>query len=322
MELIERYLQAVKFALPLAQQDDIVKELRDSILSQIEDREATLGRPLSEDEQVEVLRKLGSPMHLASRYRKQRLLIGSALFPIYWKVLKAALGVAFLVVAAASVATAAAGRPFSESLYVLFRYPGLALTIFACVTLIFASAEFFGAKFRFSERWDPRKLPPLIKERPRRSNIELIAQLFIQIIFGVWWLAGLHYQFLILGPGAAFINFGPVWLEIYPLFVVLVLVDISFTIAFIYRPQWTEGRNVSRVLKSGLGLVGLIFLIRAPYLFVPANASANSQALVDSLNFALRLGLPIALIVHVINIAVGLTRLIGRRIGRAHEAIV
>jgi hypothetical protein len=39
MELIERYLQAVKFALPKKQQDDIVRELRDSILSQVEERE-------------------------------------------------------------------------------------------------------------------------------------------------------------------------------------------------------------------------------------------------------------------------------------------
>ena len=33
MELIDRYLQAVKFALPKAQQDDIIKELSDNILS-------------------------------------------------------------------------------------------------------------------------------------------------------------------------------------------------------------------------------------------------------------------------------------------------
>ena len=58
MELIERYLQAVKFALPQAQQDDIIKELRDNILSQVEDKEAELGRPLAGSEQVELLKKI------------------------------------------------------------------------------------------------------------------------------------------------------------------------------------------------------------------------------------------------------------------------
>ena len=43
MEMIDRYLQAVKFSLPRAQRDDIIKELRDSILSQIEEKEAVLG---------------------------------------------------------------------------------------------------------------------------------------------------------------------------------------------------------------------------------------------------------------------------------------
>ena len=92
MELIERYLQAVKFALPQEQRDDIIKELRDNILSQIEEKEAELGHPLSEDEQVELLKKLGSPIHLASRYRKQQHMIGATMFPIYWKVLKAVAG--------------------------------------------------------------------------------------------------------------------------------------------------------------------------------------------------------------------------------------
>jgi hypothetical protein len=72
MEMIERYLQAVKFALPPAQRDDIIKELRDSILSQVEEKEATLGRAPSEGEQAELLKKLGSPMDLAGRYRKQQ----------------------------------------------------------------------------------------------------------------------------------------------------------------------------------------------------------------------------------------------------------
>ena len=101
MELIERYLQAVKFALPQPQRDDIIKELRDNILSQVEEKEAELGHPLGEDEQAELLKKLGSPMQLASRYRKQQPMIGATMFPIYWKVLKASLGLAFLVLVAA-----------------------------------------------------------------------------------------------------------------------------------------------------------------------------------------------------------------------------
>ena len=70
----------------------------------------------------------------------------------------------------------------------------------------------------------------------------MIAQLLVQTIFSVWWLVGLHYQYLILGPGVAYLRFGPVWQTIYPLFVVTVLVDLSLTAAMLVWPQWTQGR--------------------------------------------------------------------------------
>ena len=47
MNLLDRYLQAVRFFLPRRQQDDIVRELSENLLSQMEDRAEELGRPLS-----------------------------------------------------------------------------------------------------------------------------------------------------------------------------------------------------------------------------------------------------------------------------------
>jgi len=321
MDLIERYLQAVKFALPASQQDDIVKELRDSILSQVEEQESELGRALGEGELVELLRKLGSPMQLASRYRKHQSLIGSTLLPIYWKVLKAALGIALIVEAAGSIATAAAGKPFGESLRVMLGFPNLAITVFAWVTLAFAFFEYFGAKFRCTEHWDPRTLAPLVKESPRKSRIELIAQFVVQTIFGVWWLAGLHYNYLIMGPGAHLLNFGPVWRQIYPLFVILVVVDLSFTVAMLYRPQWTDGRRVQRIVSSSLGLIVLVFLLRAQDLFVAVSGTEQWRSLVSSLNMAAHLGLLVAFLINIANIGIGLVKMVGKQIGHAHQSI-
>src|SRR5450432_335024 len=88
MELLDRYLQAVRFWLPRAQQNDIIAELGDDIRSQIEDRESALGRPLNEDEQVALLQQTGHPMRVAGRYQAQQSLIGPLLFPLYQFVLK------------------------------------------------------------------------------------------------------------------------------------------------------------------------------------------------------------------------------------------
>lgn len=71
MELLDRYLQAVRFWLPKAQQQDIIAELSSDLQSQIEDREMELGRALNDADLETILRKCGSPILVASRYRPQ-----------------------------------------------------------------------------------------------------------------------------------------------------------------------------------------------------------------------------------------------------------
>src|SRR6202161_3519468 len=88
-ELINRYLQAVRFWLPKThRQDDLIAELGEDLRSQIEDQEMELGHPLEKSEMAEILRRCGSPMMVAGRLGPQRHLIGPALFPIYEFVLK------------------------------------------------------------------------------------------------------------------------------------------------------------------------------------------------------------------------------------------
>jgi hypothetical protein len=194
---------------------------------------------------------------------------------------------------------------------------------FAWITLAFSALEFFGARLRLKDNWDPRKLPPLVKHSPRKSRFELIAQLLVQTIFGVWWLAGLHYQYLIFGPGIALLKFGPIWQTIYPVFVVIVLVDVFLTAAMIARPQWTQGRHVALMVMSALGLIVLYFLINAPELFVASDpSSVEAQSLVKAINYGLHLALFIAAIVNIVNIVKEAIRLIGWRFGRAHQASV
>src|SRR5215471_16481674 len=88
MDLIDRYLQAVKFWLPKAQQQDILQELSVDIQSQVEDKEAGLGRKLNEAEVADLLKQRGRPLSVAAGYLPQQHLIGPALFPVYVLVLK------------------------------------------------------------------------------------------------------------------------------------------------------------------------------------------------------------------------------------------
>jgi hypothetical protein len=323
VELIDRYLQSVKWMLPLKQRDDVVRELTDEILSQIEEKEAALGRPLTEDEQVALLKQMGHPMLLAARYRKQRYLIDPTIFAIYWIVLRLVLVVVFLAMAVAAVAVAATGKGLSAALGILWRYPFAALSVFAWVTLVFVILDVVQVKFGFFSKWDPRTLPKLTKREPKTSMTESVAALVFGTIFGVWWLVGLKHQFWIFGPGVAVVHFGAVWQTLYPVFVILVIADLVRHTVDVVRPGWEKGRVAFRMLFRVLNLVALYFLINAKNLLVLSDAAnPNLQPVVQGLNTAIHIGVIVAAIVTVAQIAWDLYDFFGRRNGNGVRAAV
>jgi hypothetical protein len=320
MELIDRYLQAVKLALPKRNQDDIVQELKDSILSQVEEKEAALGRALNEDEVVELLKKMGSPAKLASRYREQQGLIAPTVMPIYWKVLQAVLGLAFLVNVIAAIVAAAAGRPLLESLLPILRFPSIAFTTFAWVTLTFVALHFFGAKFQAPEQWDPRKLPPLVKVKRGKSRTESAAALIIGAIATVWWLVGLRNPVLIMGPGVAFLTFAPIWLKLYPLWIALGIAEVArHTFEFV-RPDASRQHRVFSLLPRSLSLLTMFLLIRAGELFVVNPSNPALQGAIGAVNFAAHLGLTIAAVIGLAKLLLDVWKVLVGRFQAAHEA--
>jgi hypothetical protein len=320
MELVDRYLQAVKLALPKRNQDDIIQELRDSILSQVEEKEAALGRPLNEDEVVELLKKMGSPAKLASRYREQQGLIAPTVMPIYWKVLKVALGFAFLANVIAAIVTAAAGRPLLESLLPILRFPSIAFTTFAWITLTFVALHFFGAKFQPPEQWDPRKLPPVEKVKRGKSRTESAAALVISAIATVWWLVGLRNPVLIMGPGVVFMTFAPIWLKLYPLWIALGVVEVArHTFEFV-RPEASRQHLLFSLVPRGLSLTTMFFLIRAGELFVANPSNQALQPSMNSINYGIRLGLMIAAVIALAKLLLDVWKVLVGRFQAAHEA--
>ncbi len=134
MDLVDRYVYAVKRHLPASQQDDIINELTDDILSQIKDKEEELGRPLGEAEQEAILKQYGHPYLLAMRYRPQQYLIGPALFPFYFPALKIALGLAFGVQVIIAFTIGLAQNTPGRILPQVVAFPGVALQVMFWVT--------------------------------------------------------------------------------------------------------------------------------------------------------------------------------------------
>jgi hypothetical protein len=314
MELIDRYLQAVKLALPKAQQDDVIRELTDEILSQVEEKEAALGRPLTEDEQVALLRQIGHPALVAGRYRKQQYLIGPMVFPIYWIVLRWVLVVVVFAMSIGSVMLSVTGAGLAAALGSLARLPLAIITTFASVTIACALLDYFQAKCDFFGKWDARTLPKLSKTRKQPSTTETVAALIFTAIFGIWWLVGLKRQFLIFGPGIAYIRFGPVWQSVYPLFVVSIVAEMVRHVIALLRPGWETGRLVVTGFHRAISLLVLYFLINATDLIVVGDAiDQNFQPVLKGVNHVAHLCLLVAAVMTVAQSAWDVYRYFGRR---------
>lgn len=290
MELLDRYLQAVRFWLPKAQQQDIIAELSSDLHSQIDDKETELGRPLDNAELEVILRRCGSPILVASRYRPQTQLIGPALFPIYQFVLKVVLlwilvPVFVVIVGPAMILTAAnrwaAGLQTWSTLWsALFVAAGV-------ITLIFAILERTQAKLQLFEKWSLRSLPPAPKQLQPPSRTQTIFELIFGVV-GLFWLLALpQYPFLILGPAAAFLKPAPMWHSFYLPMILLALAGLAHQGVSLVRPQWTWLPPAARLLTAIVGLVVLNFIIDAagptlrgewhPFVVVATSAQGSAQ---------------------------------------------
>ncbi len=160
MDLVNEYLRAVAALLPRAQRDDIVAELRDTILSRLEEREAELGRPPTDDEIEAVLREVGHPVVIAARYREgPQHVVGPTLYP-YW--LFAVKAVIALQIATAVIVVLVRTVAFGNFSQILSQAIGSGvtggLTLIGAATCVAWFIERRGTRLDYLDKWRVREL--------------------------------------------------------------------------------------------------------------------------------------------------------------------
>jgi len=315
MELVERYLHAVKFWLPRDKQDDIIAELRDDIRSEIEEKEAALGHPLDKGELEALLKRRGPPVVVAGGYIPQRHLIGPVWFPIYWLVLRLAVAfnavpwlIVWLILVLNSPAYRAAhpGMALYGTLSTLWTAVGIQ---FAVITTIFALLDRYQTH-AFIANWKPSQLRPVRKTRDRVPRAESTFGLVFSVIFLYWLLSVPAFPWMAFGPAASFLQINPDLRVFYFPIVVLVLVGIGQHVLNLLRPEWTWLPPVTGLATSIAGLVVLYLAGRiSPYVTLsePAANTARYGNVVGIVNLSLLitlaccwLALAIACVVHTI----------------------
>lgn len=283
MELLDRYLEAVRKHLPWQRQDDIIAELRANLEAQLEEKESAQGRPLTMPEMEAWLKQLGSPMRMAAPYQPQQYLIGPAVFPIYRHVLKLACSWALIAYCIATVVRIFASpqpalKPLFEGLLTL---PMILLYTAAWCTFIFAIVEYAMSKGRlscqapgpFATNWAPSGLPSLGPVHATGKKPKTYIHAAIEVCFGILFLGWLllipTYPWLILGPGAYYLDqspyqLAPAWWQFYWCIIALNILQNGWNIADLFRGTWLQPQPVKHIVFKALGVLASILVVVAP----------------------------------------------------------
>jgi hypothetical protein len=325
MEIIERYLQAVQFWLPKEQKDDIIAELSEDLHAEIEEKEAELGRTLTEAEVESILKLRGRPVLVANRFLPREQLIGPVLFPIYKFVMKIVM-LSYLVPTAivwiGRIIYSAEYRAelFSDPISaILSAWSSLWATAFlaaGAVTIVFAVLERTQAKSHFLEQWEPRKLPavrnPNVITRPTAS-FELVVNLVCVLV----WASNMYHPVAMISDIRFSVS--PQWLWFFWGFLLISLVNTALAAVNLLRPYWTTQRAIVRLLSDGAGSALFCWLMKAHILigFAIANVSPERTAEITNIvNYWIGRTFPIAVAIAVVIMGANVYRIVRLKMGR------
>lgn len=324
MELLERYLQAVKFWLPSRQSNDIVAELSADIYAQVEDREAALGRQLTTPEVEALLKQRGRPFLVANRFLPQRSLIGPALFPIYRFVMKVVffcylvpwLLMSLAIAFSGSIAPAARPTPagpvwLGAVAQLSSRMIPTAFIALAVVTLVFALIERLHERSNFLDKWNPSQLPPLRNPNqiPRAASTFEMA---VNWVFFIWWATHMNATQFSIGS-SIHIAVSPQWSWFYWSYFILALANATLAAANLMRPYWTPLRATLRLLTDATGAIIFCWLLKANLLVGIAIATVpqdKSLLITQAINLWMPRIFPLAIALTLLIVGIDIYRIL------------
>lgn len=339
MELLDRYLEAVRKQLPWDRQDDIIAELRANLEAQLEDRQEEVGHTLTAEEAKAWVRQLPAPAIMAGRYRRQQYLIGPGLFPIYSLILRMVTFWVFIVTAIVN------GIRFFTQPWSAGAVPGAIVDVAfvvllnaAIITVIFAALEYAGLHHpewipqiaQKQCKWDLNALPTIdpVTRGKKRTRTHVVIDAVAHTLMLCWLLLLPKYPVLILGPGAFAVyalpyTLAPVIMNFYWAVVALNVVQLAWKLVDLYTGAWKGERKLEHFAIKLMGLIPLIIALRAPekmwiVLKDPAAEFAKYGTQLAQINQAIYIGLRIVLIIAVITFALE----VGRRMLESYRRSV
>ena len=315
MDLVDRYLASIRRNLPAAKAEDIAAELADELQSRREDREARLGRALSEEETSAMLREFGHPLVVAARYRPHQFLIGPAVYPFYLYAMKVVLATGMTLIFGLVALSLVLGD--NQIVRAVLQVGGELWSFFffaiVLVTLIFALLERHGFPADHVARWMPEQLPDVL-DRPQ-SQWNSALEVGLGIAFILWWTGLVETPDFARGGGL--IEAAPVWQSFWLPILILAIVQLIVNFVKWLRPRWSLFTSLSTIGISILTLAIIAGVQRAGTWVVasPSAPDAASAAQVaESVNLAIQIALVVIALLMVLQILGELWKLFRTRL--------
>ena len=295
MDLLDRYLSAIASQLPEEQKADVIAELRDLLLSQVEEKEAALGRPLARGELEAILKDFGHPLVVAGRYRRFNQLIGPEVFPFYWFGLRLVLTIVVVVqVILGAIFMIGSDNPGQVFGQAIGRLVTSLIATVGWVTVAAAVIEHTGA-VKHLRRWNPRQLPPPVL-KPRKSRFEVAVEIAFGLLFIAWWMGWTAWSFQSSSdPDRLWFVGGPMREAMHwPVFA-LAVAGLGVSAVELVRPGWnrlTAGLNLAWSLAA---LATLVIYVRGGKVLVAQGyLPADQMARVEyGVNLGVNIGLAV-----------------------------
>jgi hypothetical protein len=306
LDLLNRYLGAVAAQLPERQRESITLELREELLSRMEERREELRRPLTQQEVSAVLKSCGHPLVVAAAYLPQRQLLSPALLPFYWFATRVIIGTDLLGYMAYAVAALLFGdspghvlATFGDSLWIVTMYH-IGVITFSALILDRLSLGRLLAK-----AWSPRWLPGPARPSQAVLALDMTGLLVVLLIEG-GAARGL------LPTGAAEIRAGPVWEEIGPVVVVAAAAQLGIHLLQRLLPAPERGVRLAKLILGALLLaVAAVAARTRPWIEVAGMPPEAGQAVSRALDTGIAIALGAVMVMATVMIARNGLRLIG-----------
>jgi len=290
-EILDRYMLAVRRALPGKQREDISREIRSHILDMLEERYSQ-ENDITKSQVSSVLGEMGAPRKVAVQFGPQRVLISARLFPSYILVLKIVAAAVSGALAISYVITTVIGGVLFTGKLVLELLGSIwsgVLSAGAFVTLVFAIIEHHTRdkdieELKDLEKFNINDLPELAEEEKDPS----VAVIIFEIVMGVIGMAFLSFIYnnggmiiFIKNPqsSAQVVQiFTENFLRFVPIMLALAGLDVARSSLLLARGQRTSLSNWWRICLKAANIVLTFFLLQAFPLFTLTGVQALPNA--------------------------------------------